>query len=83
MLQENHRAQTIRSCSARHQKMMAKKGHLVLRMFENRLTSILLLQARDGTRAHIGNILRPYNGMYFYFKALDDTVSALFSFAGV
>ena len=34
-----------RTCSARHRKMMAKKGHLVMRMFENRLTSILLLQA--------------------------------------
>ena len=31
--------------SARHRKMMRKKGHLVLRILENRLTSILLLQA--------------------------------------
>ena len=31
--------------SARHRKMMRKKGHMVLRILENRLTSILLLQA--------------------------------------
>ena len=34
----------IYSMSARHKKMMRKKGHLVLRILENRLTSILLLQ---------------------------------------
>jgi len=50
----------IYSMSARHKKMMRKKGHLVLRILENRLTSILLLQVIVGqTRisAQMGFIL--------------------------
>ena len=58
-------SQKAHSFSARHRKMMAKKGHLVLRMFENRLTSILLLQAvnklltiaRQDGKLHLGKNL--------------------------
>lgn len=47
------------SVSARHRKMMRKKGHLVLRILENRLTSILLLQA-------INKLLTQATGSIFY-----------------
>ena len=40
--------------SARHRKMMRKKGHLVLRILENRLTSILLLQAINKLLTQVG-----------------------------
>ena len=44
----------IYSMSARHKKMMRKKGHLVLRILENRLTSILLLQVISRPKFNFG-----------------------------